>query len=752
METVKDIERAELVTYDEKDRIFHLANDTISYIIQIEESDVLAHVYFGKRIKGYRHHKNYPRRDRGFSGNTPLNDDRSFSKDTLPQEYSSHGGMDYRLPALVIRRENGSNLLDLRYHDYQISEGKPALSGLPHAYVLQAKEAETLVITLKDRELGVYVDLMYMIYRNRSVITRCVNIRNQTTETIAIEKAASFQIDLTHSGRFDEVIALPGAHVKERRISRQPILDGIKSFESRRGSSSHQMNSFIALTNKHTTEFAGEAIGIHLVYSGNHSFEIEKDQINQTRVIGGINPYNFHWLLAANQSFQTPEILLSYSDQGLNQMSQVTHQLLQERVARGKHQYQQRPILVNNWEATYFDFTSKKLEAIIDEAKELGLEMFVLDDGWFGKRDADNSSLGDWYEYRGKLANGLKGLADYTHQAGLQFGIWVEPEMISLDSKLYRHHPDYLMSEPDRTPAVSRSQYVLDFTREEVRAAIETQLRKLLDTVDIDYVKWDMNRSLSDAYSASLGKENQGEVLHRYVLGLYELMERLTTDYPEILWEGCSGGGGRFDAGLLHYMPQSWTSDNTDAVERINIQYGTSLGYPISAMTAHVSAVPNHQTGRVTSLKTRGDVAMGGVFGYELDLTHLSEEEKNEVKEQVAFYKEIRQTVQYGDFYRLHDPFEQATASWIFVAKDQEEAVLFLSRKLANAQPDFHEIRLAGLAEEDFYRDQETGQIYSGSELMTAGLYYPDFYGDFQTSLIHFIKVEEGENANERNN
>ncbi len=751
MEESKELENTQLVNYEANDQIFHLSNEYISYIIQIEESNLLAHVYFGKRIKAYRHHKTYPRRDRGFSGNTPLNEDRSYSKDTLPQEYSSHGGMDYRLPALMLQRENGSNLLDLRYHSYRIMKEKPALEGLPHTYSLQENEVETLVVTLKDRELAVYVELMYTIYRDRPVITRSVKVRNETKETIALDKVASFQIDFTNSGRFDEVIALPGAHVKERQISRQPILAGVKSFESRRGSSSHQMNPFIVLTNKHTTEFAGEAIGIHLVYSGNHSFEIEKDQINQTRVIGGINPYNFQWLLKANRSFQSPEVVLSYSNQGLTPMSQATHHLLQERLARGNHQYQQRPILVNNWEATYFDFTSKKLEAIIDEAKKLGIEMFVLDDGWFGKRDADNSSLGDWYEYRGKLADGLKGLADYTHQAGLQFGLWLEPEMISLDSDLYRQHADYMMREPDRMPSASRSQYVLDFTRKEVRAAIEAQLRKLLDTIEIDYVKWDMNRSLSDAYSASLGRENQGEVLHRYVLGLYELFERLTKDYPKILWEGCSGGGGRFDAGMLYYMPQSWTSDNTDAIERLNIQYGTSLGYPISSMTAHVSAVPNHQTGRVTSLKTRGDVAMSGVLGYELDLTTLSKEEKEEVKDQVAFYKEIRQTIQYGEFYRLHDPFSQETASWLFVAKNQEEAVLFLCRKLANAQPEFHEVRLAGLAEESFYCNQENGQIYSGSELMTAGIYFPDFYGDFQTSLIHFIKVEEGENKDEGN-
>jgi alpha-galactosidase len=751
MRPLNEERRATLITFDTNEKVFHLTNQKISYLFQVEESDILAHIYFGKKIQKYHHHKKYPRRDRGFSGNVPLNDDRSYSKDTLPQEYSGHGGMDYRLPSIMIRRENGSNLLDLRYEKHQIQKGKLALDGLPQAYVKEENEAETLIVTLKDRQEDIYVDLAYTIYRDRAVITRSMKVRNESESSIMLEKAASFQIDFTNSGRFDEVIALPGAHVKERQLSRQTISDGIKSFESRRGTSSHQMNSFIVLTNKYTTEFVGEAIGIHLVYSGNHSFEIEKDQINQVRLVGGINAYNFSWELQPSDHFQTPEVILTYSDQGLNGMSQVTHQLLQERVARGTHQYQQRPILVNNWEATYFDFSSKKIEAIVDEAKTLGIEMFVLDDGWFGKRDSDQSSLGDWFEYQEKLTRGLKGIADYVHQKGLKFGLWIEPEMISIDSKLYRTHPEFMMQEPNRVPAASRSQHVLDFTQKEVRMAIEKQLRQLLDSIEIDYIKWDMNRSLSDVYSASLGKQHQGEVLHRYVLGLYEMMENLTKAYPHILWEGCSGGGGRFDAGILHYMPQSWTSDNTDAVERINIQYGTSLGYPISAMTAHVSAVPNHQTGRITHLKTRSDVARGGVFGYELDLTKLSADEKMAVNTQVRFYKKIRQTVQYGNFYRLKNPFEQNIASWEFVSKDQNEVLLFLSRRLANAQPDFHEVCLVGLVPEKLYKNQKTGDIYSGSELMTVGIYFPDFYDDFQTELIHFISIDKGEEVNESN-
>lgn len=729
------------ILFDEKSRVFHLRNTFLSYLIKIEESNVLAHIYFGKPVKQYKDNKNYPRRDRGFSGNIPLNPDRSLSKDTLPQEYSSHGSMDFRTPASIIQRKNGSDLLDLRYDSHYITDGKPDIEGLPQTYVLDKSEAQTLVISLKDRETAIYFDLFYTIFSDRAVITRSVKIRNETRETIKLEKAASFQLDFAHTRRFDEVIALPGAHVNERQISRQSLLSGTKVFESRRGTSSHHMNNFIALVHHHTTENTGEAIGLQFVYSGNHSFELEKDQINQLRVVGGINSHCFSWELNANQSFQTPEMILSYSSQGLNKMSQIHHELLRERIARGRHQFAERPILVNNWEATYFDFNSEKIKAIIDEAKELGIEMFVLDDGWFGKRDADNSSLGDWFEYKGKLTNGLREIADYAHSKGLKFGLWFEPEMISIDSELYRTHPDFLMQVPGRMPSASRSQHVLDFTRLDVRQTIEKQMRKILDTIPLDYIKWDMNRSLSDIYSITLDPLRQGEVAHRYMLGLYELLEHLTADYPEILWEGCSGGGGRFDAGFIYYMPQSWTSDNTDAVERMKIQYGTSLAYPISSITAHVSAVPNHQTGRSTSLKTRGETAMSAVFGYELDLTKLSPEEKKQVKEQIISYQTIRPVIQYGHYYRLASPFEENIVAWMFVSPKQDEAIVFLGRILASAQPTFHEVYLLGLDDEALYQEQTSKRLFSGAELMTVGLYFPDFQGDFQTELLHFKKL-----------
>ncbi|EME7180588.1 alpha-galactosidase [Enterococcus faecium] len=572
------------ILFDEKSRVFHLRNTFLSYLIKIEESNVLAHIYFGKPVKQYKDNKNYPRRDRGFSGNIPLNPDRSLSKDTLPQEYSSHGSMDFRTPASIIQRKNGSDLLDLRYDSHYITDGKPDIEGLPQTYVLDKSEAQTLVISLKERETAIYFDLFYTIFSDRAVITRSVKIRNETRETIKLEKAASFQLDFAHTRRFDEVIALPGAHVNERQISRQSLLSGTKVFESRRGTSSHHMNNFIALVHHHTTENTGEAIGLQFVYSGNHSFELEKDQINQLRVVGGINSHCFSWELNANQSFQTPEMILSYSSQGLNKMSQIHHELLRERIARGRHQFAERPILVNNWEATYFDFNSEKIKAIIDEAKELGIEMFVLDDGWFGKRDADNSSLGDWFEYEGKLTNGLREIADYAHSKGLKFGLWFEPEMISIDSELYRTHPDFLMQVPGRMPSASRSQH-------------------------------------------------------------------------------------------------------------------------------------------------------------ELDLTKLSPEEKKQVKEQIISYQTIRPVIQYGHYYRLASPFEENIVAWMFVSPKQDEAIVFLGRILASAQPAFHEVYLLGLDDEALYQEQTSKRLFSGAELMTVGLYFPDFQGDFQTELLHFKKL-----------
>ncbi|MCJ1992403.1 MAG: alpha-galactosidase [Lactococcus sp.] len=722
-----------LITFDERNQVFHLSNKTISYIIGLERAAYLSHLYFGKAIKRYHNSRKYPLIDRSFSPNPaglPLKT-RDFSLDVLPQEMPSHGHGDFRNPAVQIKQVNGSSITDFVYDSYEIIAGKPALKRLPATYVESDSEAETLVITLVDRLLDLTLKLSYTIFADRQVIARNSFLENKGQESVIIKKIASASLDLVSQDL--ELISLAGRHNKEREIERQTVQRGTRIIDSKRGSSSHQANPFIALVSSKTDEFTGTAIGLALVYSGNHEMLVERDQFEQTRVMAGINPFGFEWELAPSQSFQSPEALLVFSDQGLNGMSQAFHDVLQNRLARGKFRHADRPILINNWEATYFDFNTDKIKAIVDGAADLGIELFVLDDGWFGKREDDTSGLGDWFENTDKLSGGLAGISDYVHGKNMSFGLWFEPEMVNADSDLYRAHPDYALQIPNRSISTSRDQYVLDFSRKDVRETIIARMRHILDTVNIDYIKWDMNRSLTDVYSSTLDSANQGEVFHRYVLGLYEMLETLTTEYDHILWEGCSGGGGRFDPGFLYYMPQSWTSDNTDAVERLDIQYGTSLLYPISSMGSHVSVVPNHQTHRVTGLDIRGDVAMSGVFGYELNVQDMTIAEKVTVSEQVAFYKQHRQLLQYGKFHRLVSPFETSHAAWLFVNPDKSQAIAFYFRKFAESAGPLHTIKFAGLDPEKVY--QVNGEAsYGGDELMHVGIYLDPFMvGDYQS-------------------
>lgn len=728
-----------LITFDEKNKVFHLHNDQISYLISIEDGGTLSHLYFGKSIKAYHGELRYPRLDRGFSGNLPGSLDRTFSKDSLPQEYSSAGEMDFRTPAMIVRQPDGSNAVFLTYENYQIVPGKPELKGLPHAWVKNKDEAETLIITLKDKFSELRFDLLYTIYRDRSVIVRSTKVRNAGKETVKIEKVASMQMDFVD--RDFDMITLPGAHAHERRVERNKVNQGIHVYSSIRGTSSHQMNPFVALVDQDTNEFAGDAYGFAFVYSGNHKFEVEKDPYAQTRIVVGINDYNFSWMLNAQESFQTPEVLMVYSDQGLNKMSQAFHSIIHDRIMRSKYKDQVRPIVVNNWEATYFDFDEDKLKSIVDKAKELGIEMFVLDDGWFGHRDDDNSSLGDWQVFEKKFPHGLDHFANYVHQQGLKFGLWFEPEMISIDSNLYQKHPDYLMHVPGRTPSPARNQYLLDLGRAEVRNNIFDQMKAILDSGKIDYIKWDMNRHLSDIYQADLPVDRQGEVYHRYVLGLYDLLEKIVDRYPDLLIEGCSGGGGRFDAGMAYYNPQIWASDDSDAIDRLSIQYGTSLVYPQSMMTSHVSVSPNEQNGRITPFKTRGIVAMWGDLGYELDLTKLSEADQNAVAKQVAEYKKIRKITQYGTFYRLKDAQTSNQCVWETVSADKNEVILSTVKVMASAQPYFTKTKLVGLDPNKQYEDQVTHQVYGGDELMNLGIYDPVEHGDFMAYQYHFKAI-----------
>jgi len=726
------------IFFDKKTKTFHLQNAQISYLLGIEENNSLVHLYFGKKIKNYSGNYRYPRTDRSFSPNPPDASDRLLSLDTLPLEFPGNGFGDFREPAYNLKLKNGSRITDFRYDSYKIIAGKPTLEGLPALYVEAENEAETLVVTLKDTLSKLQLKLSYTIYKGFAVIARSTQLVNDSQDSVEVNRLASQSIDFPN--RELDLIHLNGSWAKERQLTREKVNTGIKVLDSKRGSSSHHQNPFVALVDPTTTEFQGDAYGINLVYSGNHETVIQKDPYDQTRVITGLNSFNFSWQLGAGETFQTPEAVMVYSSNGLNELSHTYHDLYNHHLIRGEAKLKERPTLINNWEATYFDFNEEKVMKIVEEAKALGIEMFVLDDGWFGGREDDFTSLGDWTETEGKIACGLENLSQKIHEKGLKFGIWFEPEMISEDSDLFRAHPDWALGVPGRGRSLGRNQFVLDFSRQDVRDNIYQQMTSILDRIPIDYVKWDMNRNMIEVYSVLLDSENQGEVSHRYMLGLYEFLEKLVTNYPEILFESCSGGGGRFDAGLLYYMPQTWTSDNTDAVARLKIQYGTSLAYPISSMGAHVSAIPNHQTERKTSLATRGNVAMSGVLGYELDLTQLSTEEKKEIKEQVNFYKQHRQLLQFGTFYRLKSPFEGNDTAWMFVSKNQEEAMVFYYRVLTEASAPLTTLKLVRLLEDENY--EFDGKMIAGDELMNIGFYInPELSGDYVSQRFYLRKV-----------
>ncbi|MBP8692862.1 MAG: alpha-galactosidase [Enterococcus sp.] len=722
-----------MITFNKEQQVFHLCNNQISYLIEVEEHGYLAHLYFGKKINHYSGHYQYVRDMRSFGPYPEAADHDTFSLDTVMLEYPGYGFGDFREPAYNFKLKDGSRITDFRYDSFEIVQGKCAIEGLPHLYTNQATEAETLIITLKDDVAQLRLKLNYTIYQDYATVIRSTTLINDSAETVEINQLASQSLDFPN--RSFELIHLNGAWGRERQLTREKIEIGTKVLDSKRGSSSHHQNPFVTLVEPTTTEFQGEAYGFCLVYSGNHQTVIEKDNYSQTRVVMGMNPFNFAWQLPAGESFHSPEVVNVYSNQGLNQMSKTYHDLFNHHLIRGEHQLKERPVLINNWEATYFDFDDAKIHGIVDEAQALGIEMFVLDDGWFGERKDDHRSLGDWYEFEGKLEQGLEGIAQYVHDKGMKFGLWFEPEMISKDSDLHRAHPDWVLSVPGRPRSLSRQQHVLDFSRADVRDHIYQQMTAILDRVPIDYIKWDMNRNMTEVYSLLLDPEMQGEVSHRYILGLYEFMEKLTQAYPHILFESCSGGGGRYDAGMLYYMPQTWTSDNTDPIARLKIQYSTSLVYPISTMGAHVSAIPNHQTGRETSLDIRGNVAMSGVLGYELDLTTLSEEEKALIVKQVDFYKEHRQLLQFGDFVRLKSPYEENEVAWMFVSKDKKEAIVFYFRVLVEASAPYVTLKLAHLDETLEY--QIANHVISGDALMNIGMYIdPKLHGDYATQAF----------------
>lgn len=727
------------IAFDKNQQIFHLQSKGMSYIIQVLKQNYLAHLYWGKKIRSLDLSYLIRFQDRPFAPN-PDQSDRSFSLDTLPQEYPGYGNTDFREPAYQIQLENGSTVTDLRYWGYEIVSGKPKLSGLPSTYVEKDTEANTLYIQLADSITGLHVILSYTVYEDFDVITRSVRFINKGTEKLKLLRALSMNVDFPEADY--DFIHLPGAWGRERQIERRPLISGVQSFASCRGASSHQHNPFMALLRKETTEDHGEVFGFNLVYSGNFLAQVEVDQYQVARIGLGINPFDFSWLLEPGESFQTPEIVMVFSDEGLGGMSRIYHKLYRTRLCRGQYRDQERPILINNWEGTYFDFTADRIEQIAKTAGELGIELFVLDDGWFGKRNDDQSSLGDWFVNRDKLPLGLADFATRVNKLGLKFGLWFEPEMISPDSELYRQHPDWCLHVPGRNRSEGRNQLILDLSRDEVCTAITGILSKILKNVPISYVKWDMNRHMTEIGSATLPPERQRETAHRYMLNLYQMMDQITTTFPHILFESCSGGGGRFDPGILYYMPQTWTSDDTDAIARLKIQYGTSIVYPPLTMGSHISAVPNHQLQRTTPLEIRGHVASSGNFGYELDLNRLDSAELALVKEQVAFYKEIRKVVQFGDFYRILSPFEGNETAWIFVDEEKVEAVVFYFKVLAEPNHPFKRIRLKGLDPVKNYQIVGENKVFGGDVLMNAGLNIPEakMYGDFQ-SVCWYLKA-----------
>lgn len=728
------------VIYQEQDRLFTIHTEHTTYQMKVDPYGYLLHLYYGGKVDGSMDYL-LTYADRGFSGNPyEAGRDRTYSLDALPQEYPSQGTGDFRSPALVVKNGDGTYGTSLKYAGHRILKGKYSLPGLPAVYAEDEVQAETLEIDMEDAANGLFVTLLYGVLADKDVITRAVKIENRGDSELTLTKVQTACLDFLY-GDYD-LISFYGRHAMERNFQRTAVTHGAQVIGSRRGTSSHQYNPFVILAGRETTERYGECYGMSFVYSGMFKAEAEKDQYDQTRISMGLQDELFSCVLKQNEVFYGPEVIMSCSTKGLSALSHSFHRVIRHNLCRGSYKTARRPVLINNWEATYFDFNGEKLYQIAKQASELGVEMFVLDDGWFGERDTDYSGLGDWYVNEEKLGGTLGALAERINGLGMKFGLWVEPEMVSEDSELYRAHPDWALAVPGRKPVRSRHQLVLDFSRPEVVNHIFQSICKVMDHANIEYIKWDMNRSIADVYSAVFSRENQGMVMYRYVLGLYDFLEQLLTRYPKLLIEGCSGGGGRFDAGMLYYTPQIWCSDNTDAIDRIAIQYGTSFGYPVSAVGSHVSAVPNHQNGRITSLETRGCVAMAGSFGYELDLSRMTEEEKACVKGQIEDYKKYWDLIHNGDYYRLTDPVAgDPVGAWMFVKEDKSE-VLFQAVSLeAHGNPLTYCVRLMGLDPDGLYADTETGVSYCGAALMAAGVPLPQLHQEYQACIRHFKRI-----------
>ncbi|QHQ61734.1 alpha-galactosidase [Anaerocolumna sedimenticola] len=735
------------ILYHEQSKEFHLYNKEISYIIEIMEDNQLGNLYYGKKVidrDSFAHLHEEMKRSQAASH---LPEPSKLYLQYTKQEYPSYGTGDYRYPAFEIKQNNGSRISHFEYIGHNIYKGKKKIEPLPAVYVEEEGEADSLEIELFDELTNTRLLLFYTIYAELPVITRSAKFIQEGTESICLTNAMSASIDLPDMDF--EMLHLAGAWARERYVKLRKLEQGVQSVYSMRGASSTEHNPFLALKRPEATEHTGEVYGFSLVYSGSFLAQVEVCTHDMTRVLFGIHPNNFEWPLNTGESFQTPEVVMVYSDQGLNKMSQTYHKLYRTRLVRGKWRDKARPVLLNNWEATYMDFNEESILKIAEKAKSVGVELFVLDDGWFGTRDDDKQSLGDWFVDKRKLPNGISGLSEKIEAMGMKFGLWIEPEMTNKNSDLYRNHPDYIISVPGRFESLSRTQHVLDFSRKEIVDYIHSMIAGIIRESKISYIKWDMNRYITECYSRAALPEEQGMVMHKYILGVYDLYTRLITEFPDILFESCASGGGRFDPGMLYFAPQTWCSDDTDANERLKIQYGTSMVYPLSSIGAHVSAVPNHQLGRLTPIQSRANVAFFGAFGYELDLNKLTEEEIEAVKEQVRYYKENRSLIQQGNFYRLKSPFEGNDTAWIVVSDDKSKAIAGYYQRLNKVNASWLRLQIKGLDESTLYQVSSLGKTMEayGDELMNIGIIInrKDLNrtgGDFASLLFDFVKVK----------
>lgn len=713
-------------------RLFHLQTKHTSYVFHVIEDGSLGQLYYGPKIPFKDDYANLNTREEHDCTNTRTDEDVEFQAELLKQEYAGLGKGDYRYPAFQITYPNGSRTSEFQYRDYELKDGKERLTGLPSTFADDSNDSQTLTVKLADGDLE--LQLHYTIFADEDVIVRSTTFVNHG-KTVFLNRALSAQLDLPDANY--DFIQFAGSWSRERHLHRSHLRPGTQSISSLRTASSHQENPFFMLARPHTDNNQGAVFGFNFVYSGNFLDSVEVDQFDTTRVLIGINPDEFGWKLNSGDSFQTPEVIFSYTDNGFNALSQQLGAFYAQHLINPHFAHQERPILINNWEATFMDFTEDKLMPIVKRAKELGIEMFVLDDGWFGHRDDDRSSLGDWFVDEKKFNHGIAGFAKRVHDLDMKFGLWFEPEMISIDSKLYQTHPEWMIKTPGRGQTPGRHQFVLDMSRQEVVDYLFGLMSHIIQDAKLDYIKWDMNRNITEMYGADLPADQQLEFSHRYILGVYDLYDRLTKAFPDVLFESCASGGGRFDLGMMYYAPQAWCSDDTDAIERIKIQDGTSYGYTPSMWGAHVSAVPNDQVGRLTSIDTRAKVAYFGAFGYELDVTELSDEEQATIKQQVAFYKQYRKLFQFGTFYRLETPDTSDNVyGWETVSPDKQTAIGMRYQILNGANPAYIRYYFKGLDPERRYTVNDGSEVFSGAELMNAGYFVPRVMNRLQSPKV----------------